>query len=58
VVGHVVAVRAARHRLQVRRAVQVAHPEGVQVAGDRGGVVEGEPGVQLDPVGRGPVYLR
>jgi len=36
----------------------VAYPEAVQVAGDRGGVVEGEPGVQLDPVGRGPVYLR
>ena len=54
VVDHVVAVRAARRRLQVRRAVQVADAEVGEVAGDRGGVVEGEPGVQLDPVGRRP----
>ncbi len=54
VIHDVIAVGAAGGGLEVRRAVEVADAELGQVAADRGRVVEGEPGVQLDPVGRGP----
>ena len=55
VVDHIVAMRAARDGLQIGRAVQVTDTKRGQVAGDGGGVVEGEACVQLDPVGRGPL---
>ena len=52
VIDHVVAVDAAGHRLQIRRAIEVADPEIGEVAGDVDGVVEREPAVELDAVGR------
>jgi len=60
VVHDVVAVGGLRCRLQDRRAEQVGDAERVQVWQPRRGVVEGEPSVQLHPVGRvryGPVGL-
>ena len=52
VVDHVVAVGAARHRLEHRRGVEVAHPQARQVRHHRRGGGEAEAGVQLHPVGR------
>ena len=51
VVDHVVAVRGAGRGLQDRREVDVADAELSQIAGDRGGLREPEPGVQLEPIG-------
>ena len=55
---HVVAVGAARRGLQERRAVQMGDAEVGQIAGDGGGGVEGEPGVELHPVGPAPLTGR
>ena len=53
VVDDVVAVRAARGRLEDRREVEVADAEVGQTWQERPGVGEGEPLVQLEPVGAG-----
>jgi hypothetical protein len=50
-VDGVVPVVAALRRPQQGRGVRVRHPEVGQVAGDFGGVLEAEPGVDLQPVG-------
>ncbi len=51
VVDDVVAVRAAGARAKVRRAVQVADAERGQVGHERGGIGEGEAGVELQAIG-------
>ena len=52
VIGDVVAVRAARGRLEERRRVGVAHAEGVEIVDERRRVVEGEAGAELQAIGR------
>src|ERR1022692_5129939 len=54
VVDDVISGRAARRRLQIRRAVHVADAERGKVVSDGGSVVEGEAGLKLQPVGRQP----
>ncbi len=51
-IDHVVPMRAAPRRLEVRRAVEMADPEIGEIAGDRRGVVEAEVGAELDAIGR------
>ena len=51
-VRDVVAVRTARHGLQVRRRVAVADAERVQVVDDRARVLEREAAVELQPISR------
>src|SRR3546814_13486715 len=53
VVDDVVSVGAAGHRLQDRRAVEVADPQRRQVGGQGRGIVEAEVRVQLHAVGGG-----
>ena len=49
-IGDVVAVRAAGHRLQIRRGVAIADAEVVQIVHDRAGVTEGEAAVELQAI--------
>ena len=49
-IGDVVAVRAAGHRLQVRRGVAVADPQIVEIVHDRAGVVETEALMKLEAI--------
>ena len=51
VIEHVVAVRAARHRLQVRRAINVRHAQLGQVVGDLSDPIEPECGLKLQAIG-------
>ena len=50
VVGDVVAVGAARGRLEERRGVGIAHAERVEVVHDAGGVVERQAGPELQAI--------
>ena len=49
-VDHVVAVPAAGHRLEDRRAIDVRDPESRQIRDDAGGLVEVEVRLQMEPV--------
>jgi hypothetical protein len=51
-IDDVVAVCAPLRRLEVGGAVEMAHPEIGEIAGDRRGLVEAELGAELDTVGR------
>ena len=53
VIDDVVAVGRARGRLEHRREVDVGDAERLEVRHHPGRVVEAEPGVELEPVGRG-----
>ncbi len=50
-VHDVVAMRAARPRLEIGRGIDVADAEPGEVGRERGGAVEAEPGPELEPVG-------
>ena len=54
VVGHVVAVRAARPALEAGRKIRVADPERLQVGDERGHSIESERRPELEPIGRAP----
>lgn len=53
VVANVVAMRAAGRCLENRRGVNVADSEFVKIPRDRAGIVEREPLIELQAVGRG-----
>ena len=50
-IGDVVAMRAARHRLEIGRRVAIADAERVEIVDDGAGVAEGEATVELQAIG-------